>query len=157
MPHSLIHSVTSAVQAEWFPRWRNLVLNRNCGAFAEAFVFQTTFRHRGGYSATTMRTSILHFYSSWRQRKLFPVAPNADGWVFFRKEIGSILLILGANVCIIYWFDYWSAIKIVDYLFLSTKCSDRWRSAWNSNASPKFDFLHANTKYTCQGQHRIYM
>ena len=28
------------------------------------------------------------------------------------------------------------------------KCSNRGRLTWNSNASPKFDFLHANTKET---------
>ena len=43
------------------------------------------------------------------------------------------------------------AINVVDYLFLSRKCFNRGRLIWNSKASPKFDFLHANTKYT--GQH----
>ena len=31
-------------------------------ALAEAFVFQTTFRHRGGYSSTTKRTSTLYLF-----------------------------------------------------------------------------------------------
>ena len=39
-------------------------------------------------------------------------------------------------------------MNIVDYLFPSRKCSNRGKSIWNSNASPKFDILHANMKYT---------
>ena len=36
------------------PRWKNGVCIRNAEALAESFVFQTTFRHRGGYSTTTI-------------------------------------------------------------------------------------------------------
>ena len=62
--------------------------------------------------------------------------------------------------CLYYILIRLSAINIVDYLFLSTECFNRGRLIWNSNASPKFDFLHANTNYTKTTPHlqcEIYM
>ena len=76
----------------------------------------------------------------------------------FWKEIGFIHLILGASVY--YILIELSAINIVDYLILSKKCSNRGTLTWNSNASPKFDFLHANMKYRSSTTHlkrEIYM
>ena len=52
--------------------------------------------------------------------------------------------------CLYYILIRLRAINIVDYLFLSTICFNRGRLTWNSNASPKLDFLHANTKYTSE-------
>ena len=72
---------------------------------------------------------------------------NADDWFSFWKGIGFCLLILSASVLNYILIGLW-AINIVDYILLSTKCFNRGRSIWNSNASPKFNFLHANTKYT---------
>ena len=49
---------------------------------------------------------------------------------------------------------------MVDYLFLSTTCFNRERLILNSKASPKFDFLHAYTKYkrlTPHLKHENYM
>ena len=50
--------------------------------------------------------------------------------------------------CLYYILIILSAINIVDYLYLSTISFNRGRLTLNSNASPDFDFLHANTKYT---------
>ena len=85
------------------------------------------------------------------QRKLFPVAPSrfqeCRRLVFFLKRNRFYSFNLRCE-CLYYILIRFSAINIVDYLYLSTICVNRRRLTWNSNASPKIDFLHAYTKYT---------
>ena len=146
-------------------------------ALAKAFVFRTTFRHRGCYSATTTRTSTLFLFyhgnkiSSIEERSrwicnvilkqncrescslLHPRDfRNADDWFSFWKWIGFYAFDLRCERLYYILVRFW-AINIIDYPFLSTICFNRGRLTWNSNSSPTFDFLHSNTKYTRSTAH----
>ena len=127
--------------------------------FEIEIVFQTTFWHRGGYSATTTRTSILYFFStmatkwSWsfssieeQSRPICDVILKQNCWE------SCSLLHPGDFRKIDDEFSYWKGIGFILLI--------RGRITWNSNASPKFDLLHANTKYTRSTPHlnpEIYM
>ena len=70
---------------------------------------------------------------------------NADDWFSFSKENMFYSFNFRCK-CLYYILIRLWAINIVDFIFLSTIWFNRGRLTWNSNASPQFDFLHANTK-----------
>ena len=75
---------------------------------------------------------------------------NAEDWYSFWKWIGFYCFNRRCK-CLYYILIWFSAINIVDYLFLSTICFNRGRLTWNSNASPKLNSYML--KRNIQSQH----
>lgn len=121
------------------------------------------------YSTTANKTELIFSSIEERNLSICDIIPcsllhprnfyDCRPLIFFMKRNRFCSFTLRCE-CIYYISIRLSAIGIVDYLFLSTKCSNRGRLIWNSHASPIYNVLNANTKYTRSTRHlnpEIYM
>ena len=144
-------------------------------------VFQTTFRHRRGYSATNMRTSsIFLFYHgskielsfSSKEERIRSICDvilkqncrkrcsllhprffqKCRQLVFFFKS-NRFLSFNHRCECFYYILIRLWAIHIVDYLFFSTICFNRGRLSWK--ASARLNLISFLLIRNMQGQRHI--